>query len=143
MRILNDWIRWLPDAQMVGYAKDSRDGVGANVCDVLIGIIVDDALKSDIAIFDDDVNGLLRTKSITLHHGVAVDGVKNGAANAVVIIRKRQDFDVVDDLSHTLYALYHISGVVLKSGFYDLAREGYFTAVDSVFEVVEDGVIRQ
>src|SRR5579862_6292154 len=128
---------------MVGHGKSPRDAVGAHVGNVLVTIGCDHALQSNVAIFDDDVNGGHGAESIALHHRVVVDGVENGPANSVIIGRKWQYFDIVDDLRYAFDVFHGIPRVVLESWSDNLPHKRHFGTLDLVFEIVEDTEIRQ
>ena len=46
------------DDEVVVYAEGAGRGVGLHAGDGLVALIVDDAIEGDVAVFDDDVDGV-------------------------------------------------------------------------------------
>jgi hypothetical protein len=133
----------LHDHQIIFHRENSGHAIGLNAREILVGIVVHDAFEAHVAIFDDDVDGRLRSETIAEESIVGKDGPENGAADAVVIGRKRKDLDVVGDARDGFELLHRVFGVGLQCGIRDGALEDDAIAVNAIFEIVEDGVARQ
>src|SRR5271170_452666 len=70
----------LYDLQVVGHRECARHAVGADAGEILVAIVVDDALEGHVAVVDDDADRLLHSQFILLQRSVLIDGAEQPAA---------------------------------------------------------------
>jgi len=122
---------------MVGDAKDTSHLVGEEPSQIFVHLVHDYAGKCDVAIFDDDAYRWDGAQGIAAERGLAEDGAVDVDADTVVIGRKREDLDVVDDFFHTWNSLDYVSCGAGENGSCNLPVEGNFAAIERVTHLIE------
>jgi hypothetical protein len=72
------------DLQVIGYAKSTGYGFGANPGKILVGFTVDNAFQSDLTALDDDSYGLLHSQGVFLKARIAVNSAIESQTNPIV-----------------------------------------------------------
>src|SRR5215470_5349598 len=83
-----------PDLQVVIHGECARDALGANVSQILVGLIVDHAFERYMAVLHDDPNRLLDPERVFFESGITVDGAEQPHADLIIHRRGRQHFDL-------------------------------------------------
>lgn len=119
------------------------NAVGFDAGDVLVGFGRDYADESHVTVIDDDVNRRHGLHGVAVEAGVAVNGVVNGAPDAIVIGRRRKDLDLVVDALHAFDLFDDVFGVRFQRRSGDLAGESDGTALDLLGEIIENAIVGQ
>src|SRR5580692_6365174 len=123
--------------------KNAGDAVGADAGQIFVGCTVDNTLECDVAVLDDDADGLLHAQRISLQSGVAIDGAEQTLAQAVVHGRGRKHFDLIVDVVDAFDVLDRVLGVGFCDRASDLSEKSDIEAVHFVRNVIEDGEVGQ
>src|SRR5260370_24759630 len=122
--------------QIIGHREDPRDAVGADAGGVLVSLVVYHAFESHVAVLDDDSDGFLHAQSVLLQRLVAIDGMEQLYAQAVVHMRRGPYFHLIFHAFNAFNVLYHILGVGLQRRADYLTIQKDVIALDLVFNDV-------
>lgn len=99
------------DAKVVGQGKEGRCKACVRFSLSPVNLRVHHAVQRNVAVLDDDVNRRNGHSGVLHKVRVVVNSPRDGNAQLVVIIRCRQDFEVVFQLSHARNASQQITNV--------------------------------
>src|ERR1035438_8965504 len=82
--------------QIVLYAENTGDAVGADERDFLVALGIDNAIELDVPVLHRDADGLGGVDRVLVECRVSIDGAGNSETYLVVHDGDRIDFDVAD-----------------------------------------------